>query len=179
MDISFIDLSFGSVVFLFLVGFVGGLVSGFIGSGGAFVLTPAMMNMGVTAIMAVASNMAHKFPKALVGAMKRAKYGQVDLKLGLVMGVSAEAGVLYGAGVQEHIREAFGKAGSNLYVSVVCVVVLAIVGGYVLRNAWKNADIPDQPLFHWRNIDTPLESKPLKALKSQKKICETLFQKLF
>ena len=39
MDITFIDLSFGSVVFLFLVGFVGGLVSGFIGSGGAFVLT--------------------------------------------------------------------------------------------------------------------------------------------
>jgi len=145
MDISFIDLGFGSVVFLFLVGFVGGLVSGFIGSGGAFVLTPAMMNMGVTAIMAVASNMAHKFPKALVGSMKRAKYGQVDLKLGLVMGVSAEAGVLYGAGVQEHIREVFGKAGSNLYVSVVFVVVLAIVGGYVLRDAWK--------MYHSENQD--------------------------
>ncbi|WP_455205202.1 TSUP family transporter [Kaarinaea lacus] len=137
MEISFIDLGFGSVIFLFLVGFVGGLVSGFIGSGGAFVLTPAMMNMGVTAIMAVASNMAHKFPKAFVGAMKRHKFGQVDIKLGLVLGVSAEAGVLYGAGVQETIRELFGKAGSNLYVSSVFVVVLAIVGGYVLRDAWR------------------------------------------
>ena len=113
MDISFIDLGLGSVVLLFLVGFVGGLVSGFIGSGGAFVLTPAMMNMGVTAIMAVASNMAHKFPKALVGAMKRHKFGQVDIKLGVVLGISAEAGVLYGAGVQETIREVFGKAGTH------------------------------------------------------------------
>ena len=137
MDISFIDLSLGSVIFLFLVGFVGGLVSGFIGSGGAFVLTPAMMNMGVTAIMAVASNMAHKFPKAFVGAMKRHKFGQVDVKLGIVLGISAEAGVLYGAGIQETIREVFGKAGSNLYVSSVFVVVLAIVGGYVLRDAVK------------------------------------------
>ena len=137
MDITFIDLSLASVAFLFAVGFVGGLVSGFIGSGGAFVLTPAMMNIGVTAIMAVASNMCHKFPKALVGSMKRAKYGQVDVKLGIVMGVSAEAGVLYGAHVQEYIREAFGKAGSNLYVSAVFVVVLAVVGGYVLRDAWK------------------------------------------
>jgi len=146
MDISFIDLSFGSVVFLFLVGFVGGLVSGFIGSGGAFVLTPAMMNMGVTAIMAVASNMAHKFPKALVGSMKRHKFGQVDVKLGIVMGISAEAGVLYGAGVQETIREVFGKAGSNLYVSAVFVVVLAIVGSYVLRDAWKmyHSENPDE-----------------------------------
>ena len=77
-----------------MVGFIGGLVSGFIGSGGAFVLTPAMMSMGVPDIIAVASNICHKFPKALVGAIKRAKYGQVDVKLGLVVGLSAEAGVL-------------------------------------------------------------------------------------
>jgi nucleotide-binding universal stress UspA family protein/uncharacterized membrane protein YfcA len=146
MDINFIDLSSGTVILLFLIGFVGGLVSGFIGSGGAFVLTPAMMNLGVTAIMAVASNMAHKFPKALVGAMKRHKFGQVDIKLGIVLGISAEAGVLYGAGIQETIRETFGKAGSNLYVSGVFVVVLAVVGGYVLRDAWKmyHSENPDE-----------------------------------
>jgi uncharacterized protein len=137
MEISFIDLNVTNILFLFLVGFVGGLVSGFIGSGGAFVLTPAMMNLGVSAIMAVASNICHKFPKALVGAMKRHKYGQVDVKLGVVLGISAEAGVLYGAHLQEAIVQSFGKAGSNLYVSVVFVVVLAVVGGYVLRDAWK------------------------------------------
>ncbi len=135
MEISFLDLSLANVAFLFVVGFVGGLVSGFIGSGGAFVLTPAMMSMGVGAIMAVASNMCHKFPKALVGSIKRHRYGQVDVKLGVVMGITAEAGVLIGADVQQYIREAFGKAGSNLYVSIVFVVVLAIVGGYVLRDA--------------------------------------------
>ena len=150
MDISFIDLSFGTVTFLFVVGFVGGLVSGFIGSGGAFVLTPAMMNLGVTAIMAVASNMAHKFPKAFVGSMKRHKFGQVDVKLGIVLGISAEAGVLYGAGIQETIREVFGKAGSNLYVSSVFIVVLAIVGGYVLRDVWKmmRSENPDEEKNH-------------------------------
>jgi len=158
MEISFIDLGAGSVIFLFLVGFVGGLVSGFIGSGGAFVLTPAMMNMGVTAIMAVASNMAHKFPKALVGAMKRHKFGQVDIKLGIVLGISAEAGVLYGAGIQETIRETFGKAGSNLYVSAVFVVVLAIVGGYVLRDAWK--------MFHSENPDEEKTTKLAKWIQS-------------
>ncbi|KPJ91341.1 MAG: permease, partial [Gammaproteobacteria bacterium SG8_11] len=158
MEISFIDLGAGSVIFLFLVGFVGGLVSGFIGSGGAFVLTPAMMNMGVTAIMAVASNMAHKFPKALVGAMKRHKFGQVDIKLGIVLGISAEAGVLYGAGIQETIRETFGKAGSNLYVSAVFVVVLAIVGGYVLRDAWK--------MFHSENPDEEKTTKLAKWIES-------------
>jgi len=131
----FIDLNALDVTYLLVVGFIGGLVSGFIGSGGAFVLTPAMMSMGVPGIIAVASNICHKFPKSLVGAIKRAKYGQVDVKLGLVIGVSAEAGVLYGAHIQESIKKAFGDAGSNLYVSVAFVIVLAIVGTYVLLDA--------------------------------------------
>lgn len=133
----FITLDAVNLASLFLIGFVGGMVSGFIGSGGAFVLTPAMMTMGVPGIVAVASNMCHKFPKALVGAYKRAKYGQVDVKLGLIMGISAEAGVLWGAHLQELIKNAFGDTGSNLYVSVVFVVTLAVVGSFVLKDAWK------------------------------------------
>src|SRR5512140_3695325 len=134
---NFIHLDAANIIYLFLVGFVGGLVSGFIGSGGAFVLTPGMMSLGVPGLVAVASNMCHKFPKALVGALKRAKYGQVDVKLGIVLGISAEAGVLYGAQIQENIKKAFGDAGSNLYVSVAFVVILATVGGFVLYDAWK------------------------------------------
>ena len=53
------------------------------------------------------------------------------------MGISAEAGVLYGAHIQENIKKAFGDAGSNLYVSASFVVVLALVGGFVLLDAWK------------------------------------------
>ncbi len=130
-----INLDVMKITYLFVVGFVGGLVSGFIGSGGAFVLTPAMMSLGVPGLVAVASNMCHKFPKALVGAIKRAKYGQVDVKLGIVFGISAEAGVMYGAHIQESIKKAFGDAGSNLYVSSAFVVILAVVGGLVLRDA--------------------------------------------
>ncbi|GAB6192974.1 sulfite exporter TauE/SafE family protein [Desulfocastanea catecholica] len=133
--IQFIDLNFASIVFLIIVGFVGGLVSGFIGSGGAFVLTPAMMSMGVPGTVAVASNMCHKFPKALVGSIKRYRYGQVDIKLGLIMGVFAEIGVQVGIMVQKNILDRWGEAGSNLYVSFCFVAVLVIVGSFVLRDA--------------------------------------------
>jgi uncharacterized membrane protein YfcA len=136
-SLNFIDLSAGNVAFLLFVGFVGGMVSGFIGSGGAFVLTPAMMSMGVPGIVAVASNICHKFPKALVGALKRHKFGHIDLKMGLILGVSAELGMLYGAGIQQRIRASLGDAGSNLYVSFAFVIVLAIVGTWVMSDAWK------------------------------------------
>jgi uncharacterized membrane protein YfcA len=133
--VTFIEMNLYVVVFLFVLGFIGGLVSGFIGSGGAFVLTPGMMTLGATGAVAVASNMCHKFPKALVGAYKRYKYGQVDLKLGLYMAASAAVGVLLGIKVQEAILAAWGEAGSNLYISVAFVIVLVVVGAYVFKDA--------------------------------------------
>lgn len=133
--VNFIDLTTANVLSLFVIGFIGGLVSGFIGSGGAFVLTPAMMSMGVSGVIAVASNMCHKFPKALVGAYMRYRFGQVDVKLGLVMAVTASLGVWMGADIQQRIKFQFGEAGSNLYVSLAFVVVLVIIGSFVLRDA--------------------------------------------
>ena len=135
----FIDLNAINVTFLFLVGFIGGLVSGFIGSGGAFVLTPGMMSLGVPGTVAVASNMCHKFPKALVGAIKRFQYGQVDVKLGLIMAASAGVGVQIGIKIQQVVLALWGQAGSDLYVSLSFVLVLVTVGGYVMSDAIKCA----------------------------------------
>lgn len=137
--IQFIDLTLMNVSFLFFVGFIGGLVSGFIGSGGAFVLTPGMMSLGVPGTVAVASNMCHKFPKALVGSIKRFKYGQVDIKLGLYMAASAGVGVQIGIKIQQIILEKWGQVGSNLYVSLSFVAILIIVGGYVFYDAMKGS----------------------------------------
>lgn len=137
--VNFIDLNMLSIGFLFVVGFIGGLVSGFIGSGGAFVLTPGMMSLGVPGTIAVASNMCHKFPKALVGAYKRLRYGQVDIKLGLVTAVSAAAGVQVGIKIQQFILGKWGQAGSDLYVSLSFVAVLLVVGGYVLYDVMKTS----------------------------------------
>jgi len=135
----FIQLDPSGVIFLFIVGFIGGLVSGFIGSGGAFVLTPGMMSLGVPGTVAVASNMCHKFPKALVGSIKRYRYGQVDIKLGLYMAAFAGIGVQIGIKVQNMILGLWGQAGSDLYVSVSFVAVLVVVGSIVMADAVKSA----------------------------------------
>ncbi|HEX9714630.1 MAG TPA: sulfite exporter TauE/SafE family protein [Desulfurivibrionaceae bacterium] len=139
ISIMFIDMSVSKLLALLVIGAVGGLLSGFIGSGGAFVMTPAMMSLGVPGAVAVASNMCHKFPKAMVGAYKRWKYGQADIKLGLVMAVTAVIGVQIGIKIQKYILNQFGGAGSNLYISAVFMVVLVFVGGYVFYDAWKLA----------------------------------------
>jgi uncharacterized membrane protein YfcA len=64
----FLDLTWIVAVQVIFLGFIGGTLSGFIGSGGAFFMTPGMMNLGVPGPIAVASNITHKFGKALVGS---------------------------------------------------------------------------------------------------------------
>ncbi|MBU0664357.1 MAG: sulfite exporter TauE/SafE family protein [Proteobacteria bacterium] len=135
----FMDMTLSKLLALLAIGGIGGLLSGFIGSGGAFVMTPAMMSLGVPGAVAVASNMCHKFPKAMVGAYKRWKYGQADVKLGLVMAATAIIGVQIGITIQKYILKMFGGAGSNLYISAVFMFVLVFVGGYVFLDALKLA----------------------------------------
>jgi len=139
VSVMFMDMTASKLIALLVIGAIGGLLSGFIGSGGAFVMTPAMMSLGVPGAVAVASNMCHKFPKAMVGAYKRWKYGQADIKLGLVMASTAVIGVQIGIKIQKYILAQFGGAGSNLYISAVFMVVLVFVGGYVFYDAYKLA----------------------------------------
>ena len=49
----FIHLDALTAVQVIGLGFVGGTLSGFIGSGGAFFMTPGMMNLGVQGVVAV------------------------------------------------------------------------------------------------------------------------------
>ena len=170
----FIGLTLDKLIALLVVGLVGGLLSGFIGSGGAFVLTPSMMALGAPGAVAVASNMCHKFPKAMVGTYKRFKYGQVDVKLGLVMGISSIVGVELGIRVQEKILETWGSTGSDLYVSFVFVIILLVVGSIVLRDAMTGSktvkgDIKPRlalamqkikipPMMHFKKADVVLSA---------------------
>src|SRR3989337_3096926 len=89
----FIDISVSAAVQVVMIGFIGGVLSGFIGSGGAFFMTPGMMNLGVHGVVAVASNITHKFGKAMVGSHAHGKMGNVDRRLALFMLITAAGGL--------------------------------------------------------------------------------------
>ncbi len=139
---SFIELTWGTMAQVVLLGFIGGVLSGFIGSGGAFFMTPGMMNLGVPGSVAVASNITHKFGKAMVGARRHGEMGHVDKKLAVLMLFTAAAGIslaawivsLLGVGGGGGHGEASGSAGANLYISTVFVVVLTIVSVSMLSD---------------------------------------------
>lgn len=128
-----------------VLGFIGGILSGFIGSGGAFFMTPGMMNLGVNGVIAVASNITHKFGKALVGSRKHAAAGNVDKKLSGFMLITAVIGIQIAVEINSYLFKGGGdshgpgdSAGANLYISLVFSLILSLVAASMLRDIIKS-----------------------------------------
>jgi uncharacterized membrane protein YfcA len=142
----FLSLNFTAVVQVIILGFIGGVLSGFIGSGGAFFMTPGMMNLGVPGVIAVGSNIAHKFGKALMGSKRHSELGHVDKKLGLLMLITAVIGINFAVWLNEKLFQMkedshgaeSGSAAGDLYISAIFVVVLSLVAISILRDAIRS-----------------------------------------
>ena len=141
----FIDINLAVALQVILLGFIGGVLSGFIGSGGAFFMTPGMMNLGVPGVIAVASNITHKFGKAMVGSKKHGEAGNVDKKLAAFLLITAVAGIQLAVLINSLLFKGGGDshgpgsgAGANLYISLVFVCILSFVALSMLRDALKS-----------------------------------------
>jgi len=141
---NFIDINLATALQVVLLGFIGGILSGFIGSGGAFFMTPGMMNLGVDGVIAVASNITHKFGKAMVGSRKHAAAGNVDKKLSIFMLGTAIVGIQIAVAINSYLFKGAGDghgaakgAGANLYISLVFAIILSSVAISMLRDVLK------------------------------------------
>jgi uncharacterized membrane protein YfcA len=130
----FVSLNLSTALQVSLLGFIGGILSGFIGSGGAFFMTPGMMNLGVTGVVAVGSNITHKFGKAMVGSKQHGKLGNVDKRLGICLILASYIGIQIAVWINSRLFEgggdshgAGGSAAADLYISMVFITILLFV----------------------------------------------------
>jgi len=144
MPTYFVDLNLASAIQVVVLGFIGGILSGFIGSGGAFFMTPGMMNLGVPGIVAVGSNITHKFGKAMVGSRRHGELGNVDKRLGAFLIATSFLGIQIAVWINNALfKEAGdghgegGGAASNLYISMVFICILSLVAVSLLRDALR------------------------------------------
>ncbi|WP_229110298.1 sulfite exporter TauE/SafE family protein [Halapricum desulfuricans] len=113
-----------------------GLLFGFFGMGGSFLVTPALLVMGYPTDVAVASGLAFVFGTSVIATLKHRDLGQVDYKLGVLMIAGTTAGIEVGR-IGLHFMQNLGVA--NTFVSVTYVVLLGAIGAFVTRNALTNS----------------------------------------
>jgi hypothetical protein len=116
-------------VFLLIgVGMVVGFLSGLVGVGGGFLMTPILMMIGVPPTVAAASDSNAIVATSASGTAVHFRLGNVDLKLGGVLLLGGLAGAAIGVRIIKALR-ALGNA--DFVITITYVVVLGSVGAFM------------------------------------------------
>ncbi len=121
-------------------GFMVGVLFGFFGMGGAFLITPTLLILDYPAPVAIGSGLAFYFGTSIIAVMKHYDIGQVNYKLGAVMFVGLTIGI-EGGRILVFGLEVLGVA--SLVTGVAYVVLLAAIGLLFLRRALAISDEDD------------------------------------
>src|SRR3974390_2136075 len=70
---------------LIILGIGVGIIGGFFGMGGAWMVTPGLNILGFPMAFAIGTDIAHMAGKSLISTMRHGKFGNVDYRLGFIM----------------------------------------------------------------------------------------------
>lgn len=82
---------------LIILGVGVGIIGGFFGMGGAWMVTPGLNILGFPMAFAIGTDISHMAGKSLISTMRHGKFGNVDYTLGLIMLVGTILGFEVGA----------------------------------------------------------------------------------
>lgn len=119
---------------LIILGLGVGVIGGFFGMGGAWMITPGLNILGFPMAFAIGTDIAHMAGKSLVSTMRHGKFGNVDYRLGVIMIVGTVAGFEVGAQMIMWL-ERLGKV--DLYVRWMYVVLLFLIAWMVFTDINK------------------------------------------
>ncbi len=146
------------------IGLAAGLITGCIGAGGGFIITPALMAAGVKGILAVGTDVFHIFAKAIMGTTVHKKLGNVSVKLAL--------GFLAGSGIGTFIGGAINKGLYNkdpllseAFISLVYAILLGFLGFYALADFLRSRKAGGASGAHSGPEETPPLALKLQSVK--------------
>jgi uncharacterized membrane protein YfcA len=116
-----------------VIGLCAGLITGCIGAGGGFIITPALMAAGIKGILAVGTDLFHIFAKAIMGTAIHKKLGNVSLKLAVAFLVGSGFGTVIGGTINKAIYN-MNPLLSNLFISLIYSLLLGFLGFYGLTD---------------------------------------------
>ncbi len=120
------------------VGLIAGLITGCIGAGGGFIITPALMAAGIKGIMAVGTDLFHIFAKAIMGTTVHKKLGNVSVSLAVAFLVGSGVGVTIGGWINKTLYD-YNPLLSEMFISTIYAVLLGFLGFYALIDFLKSS----------------------------------------
>ena len=119
---------------LVILGLGVGIIGGFFGMGGAWMVTPGLNVLGFPMAFAIGTDITHMAGKSLISTMRHAKFGNVDFRLSLIMVFGTIPGLELGARNVMWL-ERIGKI--DLYVRCGYLILLTLIAWLVFADVWK------------------------------------------
>jgi uncharacterized protein len=152
------------------IGLCAGLITGCIGAGGGFIITPALMAAGVKGILAVGTDLFHIFAKAIMGTSVHKKLGNVSVKLAVAFLVGSAGGTFIGGALNKALYDKDPLL-SEAFISLVYAVLLGFLGFYALADFLKSRKAKDTGDAHGGSSGMNDLSKKVQAINIPPAIC--------
>ena len=123
------------------IGLAAGLITGCIGAGGGFIITPALMAAGVKGILAVGTDLFHIFAKAIMGTTVHKKLGNVSVRLAIAFLTGSGAGTFIGGAINRMFYN-IDPLLSDGFISLIYALLLGFLGFYALFDFLKSRKGP-------------------------------------
>jgi hypothetical protein len=121
-----------NALFIVVLGFLVGLLSGMFGVGGGFLTTPLLIFYGIPPTVAVASASTQITGASVSGVMVHMRRGGVDMKMGGVMIAGGLFGSVVGAGLFR-VLQSTGQI--DVVIGLLYVLILSSIGVLMLRDS--------------------------------------------
>lgn len=121
-----------NVLLILLVSGGVGFVSGLVGVGGGFIMTPSLIFMGVPAPVAVATGASQIASTSFSGMLSQARRRSVDWRMGMLLSIGGVLGSVFGVSLFSQLLQ-LGQL--DLIISLLYVVFLAGIGALMLAES--------------------------------------------
>ena len=121
-----------NAIFIVVLGFIVGILSGMFGVGGGFLTTPLLIFYGIPSPVAVASAATQITGASVSGVMVHMRRGGVDLKMGMVMIVGGLFGSVVGAALFRLLQSS-GQI--DVVIGLLYVLILGWIGILMFKDA--------------------------------------------
>ena len=135
---------------LIILGIGVGIIGGFFGMGGAWMVTPGLNILGFPMAFAIGTDIAHMAGKSLISTMRHGRFGNVDYKLGFIMLGGTIAGFEAGAQMVMWL-ERMGSV--EIIVRYLYLVLLAFITWMVFSDVYKRNKKEKEAKAAGREID--------------------------
>jgi uncharacterized membrane protein YfcA len=124
-----------NLLLIVAVGALVGFLSGLVGVGGGFLMTPILMMIGVPPTVAAASDTNSIVATSSSGVAAHFRLSNVDLKLGSVLLLGGLVGAQIGVRIIKALR---GMGSADFVITLIYVVVLGFVGAFMLLESLQS-----------------------------------------